>query len=244
MAFSAFSLLIYLLGSMVFCLIAMIMLRSGAGFAAFSGVRKKDPVVPVAVFLFILAISTLIRFGGAPHLGQPVKNVLDYSLAVLMAVVVVSACLIRKDTIGSIGLSLRGAENFVFFLMPAAALMFFPGHFLNWNLIAESFSSPVAAYAFSEELLIRGYLQTRLEKAYGGNTGLFAASAAYTLLQVPMAIGSLRPAALPAYLFGSFIIWGCLAGMIYKKAGNIYGLTLFKIFWDIALRAFGGIALG
>jgi membrane protease YdiL (CAAX protease family) len=243
MHFSEPALLVYLIVSMAFCWLAVTMATLNRP------ARKPEFGKPRAqlVISVVLYISLLFIFAGMHVFGTPLKQykeLPDIIFAGLMAVSAIVAAVASGNGPASVGLPLRGIETTLFFLVPPLALLYFPGHFVNLKLLWGGIGPMVVAVGFSEELFFRGFFQTRLESIFGNTRGLLIAAAAYAVFRLPMMWGTLPPVGLAVNLAGTFLIWGCAAGLIYRRAGNIYGLFLLHVFWDTALRVFLGFGMG
>jgi len=244
MPFSQETLTLYLLGSVLFCWFAVWMARPAPP-AAMLGIKNlplQRLIVP-ASFAFIFAVSVIVhRVPGMIPKGK--ATYADIAFAGLMLAAAFGPAAAAGDPLKSLGLSLRGAETVVFFLVPAAALVFLPGHFVSLKLLAKGVSVAVAAGAFAEELFFRGYMQTRLQLLFGNTRGLLAAAAAFTFFRIPLFSALLTPAGFALNTAVTFLFWGCIAGAICRRAGSIYGLALLRIFWESASVAFIGFGVG
>jgi membrane protease YdiL (CAAX protease family) len=244
MPFNELTLLLYLFGSIAFCWLAVVMLSSNKPARKIEFGKPRVQLVllaSVSVFLFAAYVAIHIF---SHSLNNYYKEMSNLIFAGLMFAAVAGAAIATGGGPSSAGLSLRGIETAIFFLVPPAALMFLPGHFYNWKLLWQGIGPAVVAAGFAEELFFRGYMQTRLDALLGNNRGLLITAAAYAVFRLPMLWGSLPPIGLAANVIGAFLIWGCVAGLIYRRAGNIYGLVLLHIFWDTALRVFIGFGIG
>jgi len=243
MQFSEPTLLLYLLGSMAFCWIAVAIANSKrpAIKIEFKAPRVQFILI-IALYVFLFAAYFLIHFYCPPL--KRYKEFPELLFAGLIIVTALVANIAAGGGLSAIGLSVQGIETALFFLVPPAALAFLPGRFLNWKMLWSGIGPLAIAVGFSGELFFRGFIQTRLDSLLGNTKGLLATAALYTIFRIPVIWGALPAAGMAANLIGTFLIWGCAAGLIYRRAGNIYGLALFYIFWDTALHVFLGFGTG
>ncbi len=243
MVFSEQTLILYLNAAMLFCWVAVMMARAGEPFAGFEISKRKSSCLWLAgTFAVLITATAMARVYHEPL--DAVSRLLPDLVFPCLAVICAAAALIAaRDSLSSVGLSPRGIELTLFFLVPPAALVFLRGHIVNLKVLASGIGLVTVAAAFAEELFFRGYLQTRLQAFYGSRVGLLAAAAAYASFRGAVLWGLMPPVALAVNLTATFIMWGCVAGMIYRRAGNIYGLVVLHVFWSAATRAFAGMAI-
>ncbi|HOO55489.1 MAG TPA: CPBP family intramembrane metalloprotease [bacterium] len=233
----------YLYGSMLFCGIAVWMARQNfkSEPQRFNNPGAQKKIIP-AVFFAIMAISIAARFAGR-SLESPWLERLDTIFAgIIMLNVVIAAAAVRDEP-SSVGISLRGIETVIIFLVPPLSTIFFAGHMVNLKLLLGGIIPSIAITGFAIELFFRGYMQTRLESFFGPAKGLLLTAAAYSVFNVPVMWGVLDAPAMIFYMILTFIVWGCGAGLIYRFAGNIFGLAVFHIFWDTAVYVFAGLTI-
>jgi membrane protease YdiL (CAAX protease family) len=242
MNFSGESLTLYLLGSVLFCWIAVWMARPTPSPPPEIKNPARQKITAPAIFAGLVAVSIVIRYVFTSNTAEQ-KNIPGLIFSGIVVAAVIAAAAAVRDSFRSVGLPLRGAETAIFFLVPPLALIFMPGHAVNLKLLLKGIAPATVAGAFSEELFFRGYLQTRFQSLFGNLPGLFLAAAAFTLFRMPMIWGLFTVPALIANLLVSFLVWGCAAGIIYRRAGNIYGLILLRVFWDTAAVVFAGFAI-
>lgn len=243
MVFSEQSLILYLNAAMLFCWIAVTMARAGEPIVTLEISGRKSGRFWLAGTLAILIAATAATRAYHGPLDAVNKLIPDLVFPFLAVVCTASAVIAARESLASTGLSLKGIELTLFFLVPPAALVFLHGHLLNLTTLIRGVSPVAAAAAFAEELYFRGYVQTRLQSLYGNRAGLLASAAAYTAFRAVILWGLLPPIALAVNLVATFIMWGCVAGLIYRRAGNIYGLVVLHLFWNTATRAFAGMAV-
>jgi membrane protease YdiL (CAAX protease family) len=243
MHFSESTLLLYLLGSMAFCWVAVAMANANRPAFKIEFPKSRVHFIVIAALYIFLFAAYLVIHSYCPPLRR-LKEFHDLLFAGLMIGSTVIAAIATGGRLSSFGLSFRGIETTVFFLVPPAALLFLPGHFVNLKTLWGGIGPLVIVAGFAGELFFRGFVQTRLDSLLGKTFGLLATAAAYTVFRLPMIWGTMPAAGLAANLIGTFLIWGCAAGLIYRRAGSVYGLALLFIFWDTALRVFLGFGIG
>ncbi|MFA6448491.1 MAG: CPBP family intramembrane glutamic endopeptidase [bacterium] len=244
MPFNELTLLLYLAGSMAFCWFAVFMLTLNRPAPKIEIRNPKSQLIfVISSYAFLFAAYFAIH-SYSTVINKNNKDLSDLLLAGITVAAVAAAALASGGGPESAGLSFRRIETAVFFLVPPAALMFLPGHFMNWQALWRGIALPLVAAGFAEELFFRGFMQTRLESRLGNTRGLLITAAAYAVFKLPMLWGTLPAAGLIANMAGTFLIWGCAAGLIYRRSGNIYGLILLHIFWDAAPRVFLGFGIG
>lgn len=242
MIFSYEALIVYLFGSMLFCWVASWMAVPEPSPQPEIKKPGAQKIAAPAVFAAVFGLSIAARLY-AKSLEPAQKTVVDLAFAGFMIVAAAAAAAAMRDSIRSVGLSLRGIRNAVFFLVPPLGLVFMPGHLVNLKTLAVGIAPAIAVAGLAEELFFRGWLQTRLQALFGAAPGLLFAAAAYTIFRLPLIWGVFT---LPAFIVNiavTFLVWGCAAGIIYRRSGSIYGLVILHIFWDTAVKVFTGLAI-
>ncbi len=146
-----------------------------------------------------------------------------------------------RENPGDMGLRFGDPLQLVIFMLPFAGVALLPGHFDNIDVLL-SMVSPVAIVAvFCDEIVFRGYLQPRLEGLFGKGKGLIVVSLTYSMAHLTLH-GAGTDFTTGIIVSGvtfllNFVFWGVTAGLIYRRTGNVYGIAVFHIFWDMALSA-------
>lgn len=237
------TLTIYIAGSIVFCWAASYMATQG-GAAGTPEVKAPSAQAgtAAAVYLVLLALSTALRFFAPQAQGvSPAMVDVVFSGTVFFSVFAITAW--YGDTPAGVGLSLRNAATVLLFLIPPAGLVLLPGGRVNATLLLGGIVPSIAAAGAAEELLFKGYLQTRFQAAWGVSRGLPAAALAAALFRIPMLLLSAGPAVALLHAALHFLLWGCVGGLIYNRIGNIYGLIVLRIFLDAAPLVFLGLTI-
>lgn len=108
-----------------------------------------------------------------------------------------------------------------------------PVYFVS-DIASSVFFLSVVFSPITEEIMHRGYLQTKLEKLMGGNMGLVAASALFASTHIPKLMFaqkfvsfSYAPPILsnPIVTLFSFFALGLLFGLIYRETESVYYST-------------------
>jgi membrane protease YdiL (CAAX protease family) len=89
---------------------------------------------------------------------------------------------------------------------------------------------------FNEELLFRGFVQTRMEGLLGVGKGLFLTALAFELVHLPSRIFALGYT--PEYalvIMVATIVPSLLMGYIAQRSGNLLGSTIFHLFYGLPL---------
>jgi membrane protease YdiL (CAAX protease family) len=244
MPFNPLTILLYLIGSVLFCLFAVEMAGANTPIPKRQANRPEKQLKPaIAVFLIAVAAFTGARF--ASYMFSPSgKEILDYASYGLVILSIAAVAAVFRDRPASLGLSTENIGTIAFFLIPPAGIAFLPGRFANWGLLLRGLTCAAAAAAFAQELLFRGFLQTRFQLLFGDIKGILAAAAAYAAFGLAANAGLMNPASLAVFTLGSFLISGVAMGFIYRRAGNIYGLVILHLFWDAAVKVFAGFGVG
>jgi len=232
----------YLPASVLFCWIAAVMATANSPAAEIS-VNRPETQHRAAwgVFAALFLLSTAYKLAGykIPVSGEAA----DAIFAAIAVFAVFAASAAYSDSPSSVGLSVGRAHIALLFLVPPVALVLFPGGAVNLRLLMKASVPSLILLAFMEELLFRGYLQVRFQAAYGFFPGLMAAAGAATVFRIPMYLSIADPVTAFVSLAGYFVIWGCIAGLIFRRVGNIYGLALLHAFWEATLAAFAGLTI-
>lgn len=238
---------ILLYGSVAFCwLCVMLVTMSG-----------KPPVLTInnpalQIKICIAACAVIVGLSGGlsaaytffPSRMPPASaEILNLIVAVAMVVLGLAGSAMAGDTPASTGLSLKNIQTISIFLVPPVSLMLFRGGYMNFKMLVGSITLASAAPAMAEEFFFRGYLQPRFQKFSGTGKGLLMAALAATIYRtVPLCfMASIHTIAIISIMY--FIIWGIVAGHIFSRTGNIFGITILHIFWDTAVRVFAGISV-
>ena len=244
MPIGSLTILIYLLGSVIFCLAAVEMAGANAPLPAHKVNRIEKQLIPSAV-VFLLSVAALAGSRFASRLfGPSGREMLDFAYYGLVILLILATAVIFRDLPSSVGLSTKNVTTIVFFLIPPLGIAFLPSRFANWGFLLRALTPAAAAGAFAQELLFRGFLQTRFQLLFGGTKGVFAAAAACAVFGLAANAGVMNPASLAVFTVGTFLISGVAMGLIYRRTGNIYGLVILHIFWDAAVKVFAGFGVG
>lgn len=238
---------ILLYGSVLFCWLCVELVSMGAAPPEIS-INKPERQLKVCV----AACAVVVAMSGglsAAYAFFPARMPLasEQTLNLIVGIAMLALALVGTafagDSPASSGLSLKNAQTILFFLVPPAALILFPGGAVNMKLVAGSITVATAAPAIAEEIFFRGYLQARFQKTSGPMKGiLFAALAATIYRAVPLCFtAGLPTVALVSVIY--FIVWGVIAGRIRYRTGNVFGIMILHIFWDVAARVLAGVSI-
>ena len=163
--------------------------------------------------------------------------------------------LVRREraTLESIGLTLKNLFPAIYmslalgsvFVVEAVILNFLKYHQLNFgaNLGNQTLMASLAtsfATAFSEELVFRGYIFTRLWQSLNNEwTANLITSILWTLIHVPITIlvNKLAPVDAVVYLFLTFV-FGMGSAFIYGRTRNIGSSIFLHVLWEWPIMLF------
>jgi len=213
-----------------------------------SGYQKKDTVI---VFLFFVCYLIVITIAGFAHLLFGLSMLGSWFNLAAVAVCVVMI-LLKKERLSSIGL---GSDNILgslgigllcsvisFILLGIVPFIngcaFAPiTHFLN------RFGYQLLFIAFAEEVLFRGYIQTRLYGMFKNEvSAILIGALIFAVMHLPIML-VLNGA---AWLFSLgtlilFIFWSSMhiiCNFIYRRTGSIFGVVLFHAVFNSAASIF------
>ena len=238
------TILLYLIGSVLFCLLAVEM--AGADIPLpMPQINNPKKQLKIAAVLFASAVAVHAALSFTLHNFKPLtQQIAFYAFYVLLIASAVCAAAVNKDRPDALGLSTKRIVTLAFFLIPPAGLAFLPGGFANWGFLLRGLAPAAALSIIARTLFLQGYLQTRLQSALGDIKGVFVAAAAVTILNIVGNIGLMKPEVIAVFAAGTFVIAGVLMGFIYRRSGNIFGLVILNIFWDTAVKVFAGMGVG
>ncbi len=234
---------IYLAGSIFFCWAAVSLAMPGRTAEAPEVVAPSAQAnTALGVFAVFLLLSVAVRML-APSLPAIAPGRLDtaFSAIIIFAVFAVSSW--YGDSPAQTGLSLRNISTVVFFLVPPVGIVLLPGGRVNMALLLGGIVPSIAIAGAAEEILFKGYMQTRLQAAWGSTAGLLAAALAASVFRIPMFIQSGSAVIVATQLVFHFLLWGCVGGLIFNRTRNVYGLILLRVFLDTAPLVFAGIVV-
>ncbi|NWG10464.1 CPBP family intramembrane metalloprotease [Candidatus Bathyarchaeota archaeon] len=200
----------------------------------------------VWIEVFVLFLSTLaIRFYVATFaISVPLETPLVY-------LVILTIVLIRGNTLDTYGFKMKSfAKSFLiglaycltyglpFFVTLSSLIFLSTGQivFSAYNATSALIYLPfmILCVGLSEEGLFRGFMQTRLAKAYSKNTGLLVQAMLFAAWQLPIFILPLSVIGMIVSISQTFA-FGLISGLFYKKSGNLIPLILANGFMNTTI---------
>jgi uncharacterized protein len=194
-------------------------------------------------FVYILLVWGLYRF--LIKLPEDIEELIIKPIVWLVPLF----SILRKEkaTLASIGITLQNLFPAIYLSLILGAVFAIEGIFINmlkyqWIHFAANIGNNAFFYAMvislataiSEELVFRGYIYTRLEKAFGGHWyPNIMSSFLWALVQVPISIlwWKFDPMTTVVYLLLAFI-FGIGASFIFARTKNIVAPILLHFLWS------------
>jgi membrane protease YdiL (CAAX protease family) len=205
-------------------------------------VQKRRVWVEIsALFLFTLAIRLYVTIFA---ISLPLETPLVYLIILTMV-------LIKGNTLGAYGLELKSFAKslliglaycltfgFPFFLTLSALTFLSTGQlaFSTYSVSTALIYLPfmILCVGLSEEGLFRGFIQTRLAKAYNKNAALLTQAVLFAAWQFAIFVSPMSAVGMAVYISQTFA-FGLISGLFYKKSGNLIPLILANGFLNTAI---------
>jgi membrane protease YdiL (CAAX protease family) len=207
--------------------------------AAISSYTKKDAVTAIVYWAGLMVLYAAagildVILGG---------NTAGVSLSLLLAVACVAIVLIKKQGLSSIGLVGGRAGSSLIAGLLLGIVPLITSHSLlaamiyGWELnpvgyIVSRFVYYLFAISLLEEIIFRGYIQTRLYGLFRNHaTALIIGGLMFMLMHIPYQIVIRGADALSLNLIFTFL-FHIAAAMLYGKFNSLYGAVLFHALVD------------
>ncbi len=200
---------------------------------------KKDGALAIVFWFVLMALYTLTGLYGGALFGSSVVS--SIAVNIVLALLCIALVLARKQGLSSVGISKNNILPSLSFglLLGAVALLFnngiVPALLYGWPLAPVgsafiNFLYQLAVIGFTEELVFRGYVQTRLYGLFKKDIPAMAVGGLlFSLMHVPfqLASGNRVPDA-------GFFLWlvvlvfmHLLFNFIYRRHSVLWGVSVF-----------------
>jgi len=192
---------------------------------------------------FVLA-EVLVMFSVAMAIRIPMVLLLGmaYEKTAIVYLVVLTILLIKRNyleaygfkTEGFVKLVLVGLAYYLAWALPLFGMLFGLTYtftdetlFTSYNPLIDVFIFPfmTLCVGISEEGLFRGFMQTRLAKAYGGRKALFTQALLFGVWHFVWHVSPFNPIGMLFHVLSTFI-FGLAFGWFYKESGTLVPLIL------------------
>ncbi len=204
--------------------------------------KPADGILALAVFVLLMVlyyVMGVLQAGAGIYLGVPM-NLFFIALCILLVI-------IRKDGLTSLGFKQKNAGKSALagLALGAAAIAVNAavglgggGALAPFGVIASKFFYFLIVIALSEEIVFRGYIQTRLFGLIRNNAAAtIAAGVLFTLMHIPYQMGAagLDLAAFCRenwWWFLTLMAWHLVFTYLYRRFNSILAPTVFHALMD------------